>query len=921
MLFQPRTWLLLLATLTLASAQPAGKGNVTGTVFDAATGRPVPLVQIEINGVSDGKTATDTEGRFTITLSPGKYKLRLTSPNHLETTIDDINVKAGEVTEASSVLQQKGAVTTVEVVEKVGSVQTTAESVLVERKLASSVSDSISKEDIKASTASDAAGALEKVTGISVVDGGFVFVRGLGERYSSTMLNNAMVPTTEPERRVVPLDLFPASLIDSIKVIKTYSADLPGEFSGGLVQMQTTEFPAQKTMTVSVNYGFNSQTFRQRFGSFAGGARDAFGFDDGNRALPAGIPSDKRLFVGNFTDQQFQQFGRSFNPDYQIRPVASARPTQTYSISGGNTWGKLGVVAAVTFNNSPQQTPEDRRFLVNSGGGRPQIFSDYQFDVGNESARIGAVLNAAYRINSANKLIFRNTLTRDTDKEARFISGLNGGNGQDILSERLRWTERGLMSTGIEGDHAIARWKNSVFHWQFTLSNSDRSEPDLRETIRGREPGSTQPYAFLNLPESGLRFFSTLKDKIYEPQADWSIPFFKGKFSGLFKTGFRGTVRRRDFDSRRFRFFPIRAGTIDFTQPTNTVLGSNNIRPDGFAVREITRGTDRYNALMDIYGGYSMVDLAIGSRWRIISGARIEDAQINVTTLDPLIPGGIPSVANLNNRDLLPAVNVIYQATSKQNIRFGYGRTVNRPDFRELSPFEFTNVVGGFSTVGNPTLRRAKIDNFDVRWEWFLGGNQVIAASYFFKRFQDPIEQIYRPTASELRQSFLNVPSARNQGVELEWRQGLGRFHKALREFGVQANLTLVDSDVKIPTDQFVQLTSANRPLVGQSRYIFNVIAEWQRPSWRSNGRFYVNSVSRRITDVGTFQLPDIYQERNVLLDFVYEYTLNETGKWKLRFSGENLNNNIYRQTQSDFVVRRFQIGRTFTIGTSYTFF
>ena len=916
-----RNCLVLVATLSVATAQPAGKGNVTGTVFDAATGRPVPLVQIEVNGVSDGKMSSDTEGRFTITLSPGTYKLRLTSSNHMETTVEDVQVKAGEITEAGVVLQQKGTVTTVDVVEKVGSLQTTAESVLVERKLASTVSDSISKEDIKASTASDAAGALEKVTGISIVDGGFVFVRGLGERYSSTMLNNAMVPTTEPERRVVPLDLFPASLIDSIKVVKTYSADLPGEFSGGLVQMQTTEFPAQKTVTVSVNYGFNSQTFGKRFGSYSGGSRDAFGFDSGNRGLPAGIPADRRLFVGNFSDQEFQQFGRSFNPDYEIRPVSSARPTQTYSISGGNTWGKLGVVAAVTFNNSPQQTPEDRRFLVNSGGGRPQIFSDYKFDVGNESARIGAVLNAAYRFNSSNKIIFRNTLTRDTDKEARFLSGLNGGNGQDILSERLRWTERGLMSTGVEGDHALARLRNSVFHWQFTVSNSDRSEPDLRETIRGREPGSTQPYAFLNLPESGLRFFSELKDKIYEPQADWGIPFFKGKFSGLFKSGFRGTIRRRDFDSRRFRYFPIRAGTIDFAQPTNTVLGANNIRPDGFAVREITRGTDRYEALMDIYGGYTMVDLAIGSRWRVISGVRVEDAQINVTTLDPLVPGGIPSFANLYNRDYLPAVNVIYQLTAKQNLRFGYGRTVNRPDFRELSPFEFTNVVGGYSTVGNPNLRRAKIDNFDARWEWFLGGNQVVAASYFFKKFKDPIEQIYRPTASELRQSFLNVDSARNQGVELEWRQGLGRFSKSLRDFGLQANITVVDSNVTIPTGQFVQLTSANRPLVGQSRYIFNVIAEWQRAALRSNARFYVNSVSRRITDVGTFDLPDVYQERNLLLDFVYEYSAKESGKWKLRFSGENLNNNVYRQTQANFVVRRFQIGRTFTIGTSYTFF
>ena len=418
-----------------------------------------------------------------------------------------------------------------------------------------------------------------------------------------------------------------------------------------------------------------------------------------------------------------------------------------------------------------------------------------------------------------------------------------------------------------------------------------------------------------------MRFFSELKDKIYEPQGDWSVPFYKGKFSGIFKTGFRGTFRRRDFDSRRFRYFPIRAGTIDFAKPTNEVLGSNNIRPDGFAIREITRGTDRYDALMDIYGGYSLVDVAIGPKWRIISGFRVEDAQINVTTIDPLVPGGIPSFANLNNRDILPAVNVIYQLTAKQNLRFGYGRTVNRPDFRELSPFEFTNVVGGYSTVGNPNLRRAKIDNADVRWEWFLGGNQVVAASYFFKRFQDPIEQIYRPTASELRQSFLNVPSARNQGVEMEWRQGLGRYSKSLRDFGMQANLTLVDSSVQIPTDQFVQLTSAKRPLVGQSRYIFNIIAEWRRPQLRSNARFYVNTVSRRITDVGTFRLPDIYQERNVLLDFVYELNVNESGKWKVRFSGENLSDNTYRQTQSTFVVRELKIGRTFSIGTSYTFF
>ena len=206
-----------LAFLTAAYGQ-SDKGSITGTVFDAATGRPIPLVTVAIDGQTGPGMSTDTEGKFSVSLSPGTYKLRFTNENYLETTVEDVIVAAGQAAEASTVMQQKGAVTTVEVVEKISAVSSTAESILTERKLAVSVSDSISSEDLKATPAFDAAGALEKVTGVSVVDNGYVYVRGLGERYSSTMLNNAMLPTTEPERRVVPLDMFPATLIDNIKI-------------------------------------------------------------------------------------------------------------------------------------------------------------------------------------------------------------------------------------------------------------------------------------------------------------------------------------------------------------------------------------------------------------------------------------------------------------------------------------------------------------------------------------------------------------------------------------------------------------------------------------------------------------------------------------------------------------------------------
>ncbi|MEJ7607480.1 MAG: TonB-dependent receptor [Bryobacteraceae bacterium] len=281
---------------------------------------------------------------------------------------------------------------------------------------------------------------------------------------------------------------------------------------------------------------------------------------------------------------------------------------------------------------------------------------------------------------------------------------------------------------------------------------------------------------------------------------------------------------------------------------------------------------------------------------------------------------GQPSVASLKNRDPLPGVNLIYQLSSRQNLRFGYSRTLSRPDFRELSPFEFTNVVGGYSTLGNPNLRRATIDNFDVRWEYFPGGSQIIAASYFFKDFTDPIETTIRATA-DIRQTFLNAEGARNQGVELEYRRSLGSVSPRLSQFSLGANVTIVDSQVQIPKDEGVLLTSTSRPLVGQSRYIFNIISEWARPQWHSSARFYVNSVSRRITDVGTFGLSDIYQERNTFLDFVYQYEIGEKGRWNIRFAAENLADNRYHWTQGSLLQRDFRMGRNFNIGTSFSFF
>lgn len=904
--------------LGVGTAQEAPKGVVAGDVIDGASGQPIPKASIVISAEPPVRIQSDEYGKYRVELAPGRYKVFVSAEKYLDATIETIEVKPGETTDGTVVLAAKSQVTKVDVQEAVTPVAATAESMLVERKLAATVTDGLSAEEIRQTVASDAAGALQKVTGVSVVDSGYVYVRGLGERYSSTMLNNSLIPTTEPEKRVVPLDLFPAALIDSIRVVKSYTPDLPGEFSAGVVQLTTVDFPAQPVLRVSMTSGYNTVTTRQRFMSYAGGRHDVFGFDDGTRALPSSIPQDNRLFPGRFTASELQAFGRAFANNWEPLSVEQMRPQQSYSVVGGNTFKRLGIVGAVTFSNRPQNLVEAQRF-IRMGAGKPLVFTNYEdFQSGNEAARLGAVLNAAFKLSTNNKIVFRNTLTRDADKEAREFRGYDGTNDSKLWSQRLRWVERSLLSNSIEGTHTLVDHGNWNFRWQFTTAETRRDEPDMREVIRGQlEDGR---WRFAALSSSGLRFSSDLRERLYEPQGEVSKPFFRGWLTGAWSVGFRGTFRDRNFQARRFRFVPIRSTTLNLFAPSNELFSPANIRPDGFQILEYTRATDRYDAQMDIYAGYAMADVNLGARLRLTGGVRIEDANIEVVTLDPLVPGAKPQMASLVNRDPMPSINVTYTLSPRQNLRAGYSQTVSRPDFRELSPFDFNNVYGGFVTQGNPNLLRAQVKNTDVRWEWYPGGNQLLAASFFHKDFTNPIEVTILPV-NDLRQSFINAAGARNTGFEIEGRILLSSLSKRLRDFYVGGNYTFVDSNIRIRPEDASLLTSSDRPLIGTSRHLFNLITEWRRPKWRSEARFDTTYVGRRVSDVGAYGVPDIYQEPMTLLDFSYRFYLVESGKYSLRFTGENLADNHYHWTQGQFTQRSYHLGRTFTVGLAVNIF
>lgn len=906
------------ACLCVVTAQETTTGVLAGDVIDGASGQPVPKAVITIATDPPRRVLADEFGKYRVELPPGRYKVLVSAEKYLDASIETVEIRPGEAADGTVVLAARSQVTRVDVQETVSPVAATAESMLAERKLAAVVTDGLSAEEIRQTVASDAAGALQKVTGVSVVDSGYVYVRGLGERYSSTMLNNSLIPTTEPEKRVVPLDLFPAALIESIRVVKSYTPDLPGEFSAGVVQLTTVDFPAQPVLKVSMTTGYNTATTRKRFLTYPGGGLDAFGFDDGTRSLPAAVPLDQRLIPGRFTAAQLQEIGRAFSVNWEPTFIEQMRPQQSYSVVGGNTFRRVGIVGALTFSNRPQNQAEIQRF-IRMGGGKPLIFTNYEdFNVGNEAVRLGGVLNVAFRLSANNKVVVRNTLTRDADKEAREFRGYDGSNDSTLWSQRLRWVERSLLSTSIEGTHALVDHGNWNFRWQFTTAESRRDEPDMREVIRGQLDDGR--WSFAALSSSGMRFSNGLKERLYEPLGEISKPFYRGWLTGAFTVGFRGTFRDRSFQARRFRFIPVRSTTLNLFAPSNQLFARENIRPDGFQIIEFTRATDRYEAAMDIYAGYVMADVNLGARWRLTGGVRVEDADIQVTTLDPLIPNAKPQIASLVNRDPMPAISATYMLTPRQNLRAGFSKTVSRPDFRELSPFDFNNVYGGFVTQGNPNLVRATVQNTDFRWEWFPGGNRLLAASFFHKDFHNPIEVTILPS-NDLRQTFVNAAGARNVGFELEGRTTLSVLSPRLRELFVGGNYTFVDSNIRIRPEDATLLTSKSRPLIGTSRHIFNILSEWRKPRWRSEARFDYTFVGRRVTDVGTFGVPDIYQEPLTLVDFSYRFYVDEQGRYTLRFTAENLADNHYHWTQGQFTQRSFRLGRTFTIGLAVTIF
>lgn len=870
-------------------------------------------------------TTTDEEGRYRLELSPGTYQLRVQYELHRSVRVANVRVAAGRTTRVDVVLEPDAAA-----VEEIAPVEaeverTSAASQLFLRKNATRASDSIGAQDIAKTPDRNAADAVKRVVGTTVVDGRYIFVRGLGDRYTSTMLNGSPLPSPEPDRQAVPLDMFPSLVLADLTVSKTFTPDVPGDFTGGLLDIHTRELPDKFLFQTTLGIGANSESTFQKGLSYSGGSLDWLGIDDGGRKLPREVPAARvtRLRPDGTLNPDLTAVGRAVNT-----PMGTDRtvnlPNGSFSGVIGDSFdlGKkrvFGYVAGLSYSRRFQNRNDEIIRTYGLDPNRPGElvrFNDYRGQTGLDTVTWSALGSATYAFDEDHKVVLTGLYSRNSEKEGRVIAGQNDEQASDIRDERIRFVNRNLVYAQLRGQHRLRSLASAELRWTALWARAQLSDPNLRETVYVDDP--SQGLTYRESTQSGQHFYAAQSETTRSGSLDWDQPVTTAKNPTKIKMGGMVTLRGRSFNARRFRFLQIPgADPAVFREPPNQLFTDGNVGT-ALELEEWTRPTDAYAARYDVYAGYAMADVGVTSRLRLVVGERIEASRQTVQSYDPFSADAERVNSVLARTDLLPSANVIYKVTDASNLRLSATRTVARPQLRELAPFVFSDFFGAREILGNPNLDRTNIANFDARFEVFPRAGEVLAISVFHKRFAKPIEPIILPTSRGVV-SFQNAEGAVNTGLELEGRKALDFVSSALREFTLLGNVTFVHSRVDLDTSTGVQ-TSEHRPLAGQSPFVVNTALDWNHDATKTRVRLLYNVFGERIAQVGMNGLPDVYEQPRHIVDVAVAQGVGE--HVDLKATIENLLDAPVRFTQGEdgaFLTNRYRTGQTFWLMATYT--
>jgi len=927
-------------------------GKIVGTVVDAETGETLIGVNVVIEGTIQG-TATDIDGNYTIrNVSAGTYDIIVSYLSFSTQTITGLVVAEGETKRLDITMQPESEFLD-EIVVTAEAVLNNEAGLLRQRQKSIAFSDAISSESISSSGSSDAAGALKKVVGASVVDGKYIFIRGLGDRYTSTHLNGSELPSSDPNRKSFQLDIFPSNLIDNITTLKTFTPDKPGNFSGGLVDITTKDFPESLSFQLTGSTGFNTQSTFNDLLIGDPSNTDFLGFDGGRRDVPqevldfikeGGTLPTLRNAKNSPTDQAtLDRLSKAFNDEFRPREQYASL-NQSYSISIGNlipVFGKdFGYTASLSYGQNYSGFDDgisSRYDLVGNFDTSELLFRrlDVQDIKGQRTNDLGGMITLAYKFDPNHKITARYLRTQNGTAEGRYLEGFQYDIPDGLFQTRvIKYTERSLSTAQLNGKSYFENALNTTVEWRLSSATNTQDEPDLRYFTTQVDTFFSGAILYSN-PTNNFdrpgRYYRELEESNNTAGLDITIPLQLLGRSGNVKFGGNINIINREFRERRFDFF-----TDDVNFSLNSVggdveaffdsLGVIGFRNNGGVrfgnyVQNATTERSNYDATKDIYAGYIMAELPVMEKLKLIGGFRLEQADIEVVSLD-----SSQAIGSLSNVDLLPSISAVYSINEKMNVRAAYTQTLARPTFRELAPYITFDFVGGLLFRGNANLERTLITNYDLRWEYFTGTGEIIAVSGFYKDMENPLERVIRTDLGNDAFSIQNVESAQVYGFELEIRKNLYFLSETFRHFSLATNYTFVRSRVDIPQLELDQIRNAQpdaddkRDLQGQSPFLFNFDLGYDNPDLGLKSSLSYNLFGDRLSIITEGATPDNYERGYGSLNFTANKSLTSNFELSLKMSNLLDPDIIVSQKfkGEEYFSNKFKNGRTFSLGIKY---
>jgi hypothetical protein len=885
-------------------------GRIVGRIIDGSSGAGISDAYIQVVGTERG-TKSGVDGRFVIATVPaGTITLHVRRIGFAAKTVTGIDLTPGQSIEQN--VSMLNAIVHLEttVVTAAGE-RGSVNSALDRQRTATGVVNTVTSEQISKSPDRDAAQAVQRVSGVTVSDGRYVFVRGLGERYTNTSLNGAALPSPEPERKVVPLDMFPSALLQAITTSKTFTPDQPGDFTGAQVNIETREFPTGGIVTMFSSIGFNSLATGKVVPGTQPFGLPWLGIAGSERSLPAIARATSTSAFGSSASQQFVQNIR--NVWAPINTTGSAN--RSFGASAGGQASLLRhpvtyVLSASYGLNQEIRSDELRQLVVGGGNATVRAYNSYRGATGRTNTLWGGIGNFTTMLGSRSRFAFNNIYNHSADNEAHSDQGFDEQLSTDptarTSSVRRSWldfVERTVRSNQLKAEHSLGSRVN--LDWNVTSSEVTRWQPDHTDLFYIRQAPS-DPYFLPNDPKSSRRLYAFLDETVLNPGANLRLTIGPEQHPVQLKLGTQIRATRRNAALDPYLVTPSGVTQSQLELPPDSLFSSLATAQRVSVQRDPDAGF--YKARDRVNAGYGMLDIPITSRINLIGGARVEGWRLHLQS-EKYLGDKFDSV--YTNTDVLPSVSVNIRIGESQNLRLAATRTLSRPEYRELSTLQEKGPVGDLDFVGNPSLNRALIDNYDARWEMYPQSGEIISVGVFAKKFNNPIEKVQISTNGGQIYSFVNANSARNVGVELEARKHLGT------PLTLFSNVTLMKSKIEPGNTDISALTSANRPMVGQAPYVVNAGLSYENSTGDLSATALYNVVGRRITATGTMPTPDTYLEPRSLVDFSLRFPLWASTSAKVNAS--NLLNAEYKEVAGGITRLSYRTGRVFSVGLSWT--